>query len=580
MVKKNFGFFIEERFEKFVTINNTFSDGDIKVFKIDIALNSPENLRDFKICYYKPMRGMLSVWHSNALRNRSARQWFDKNGVNSNFYLGAPLITAVDGENNYCTLALSDADTPVRLNFFVDDFSDNDEVCFETILFYNVDKKVQNYSFSIRIDEQVKPYYQAISSVNDWWKNYYNRAIDNCEWAEDALYSSWYNFHQHPNSQMLEKELAVASKMGFKTVILDDGWQYDGNGTADYFDCGDWAFSKEKFPNPKQFVDYVHGLGMKILVWFPVPFVGYNTDKYTLFKDKLLCDNDFFRAGILDPRYKEVREFLVQTYKDFVLKYDLDGLKLDFIDSFKLLPTSSKFDATKMDVSNVEDAVKILLDDVIKMLKQTRDKPLFEFRQFYVGPSITRYCNMLRVADCAFDSVNNRIAVADLRLMNYDLAVHSDMLYWSKHESVTNIKRQLLNVLFSVPQISVLLTQSSQEQLEVIKNHLDYYYANRELLLHGEIQPLTNDQLYPCISAVLGDKTVTVLNNSIVCEYNGKEHDVFNNSDKDSLVIISKQNAKACVVDLFGKCVKTFDICIGANLVDVSIGGLISIKEN
>lgn len=37
-------------------------------------------------------------------------------------------------------------------------------------------------------------------------------------------------------------------------------------------------------------------------------------------------------VGILDPRYKRVRDFLIDIYKTAVSDWYLDGLKLDFID--------------------------------------------------------------------------------------------------------------------------------------------------------------------------------------------------------------------------------------------------------
>ena len=232
--------------------------------------------------------------------------------------------------------------------------------------------------------------------------------------------------------------------------------------------------------------------------------------------------------------------------------------------------------AKKMDFDDVEKAVDCLLKDVIQMLKECKDKPLFEFRQNYVGPAITKYCNMLRVADCAFDSVTNKIAVVDLRLLNYDLAVHSDMLYWSKYESPTNVKKQLINVIFSVPQISVLLANSSKEHLEVIKNHIEYFNDNKTLLLHGEIQPIGNDLLYPCVSSSLGDKTVSVISCPYSIEYNGKKHDIFNNSDVEWVSVVSTVNCFCKVVDIYGKVIKNFEVVKGANLIKVPVGGMIA----
>lgn len=578
MVLTDFGFYVDDRYAKQTKIEQVENQNDISIYKISISFLSETEIENCKICWYKPMRGVLSVWHPTAGRNRATRQWFDKNTTYSNFYLGAPLISAINGNDNYSTVAFSDCDTPISISFFVDDFADKDQVCFEATLFNGVKFDIKNYEVFVRIDNSNRPYYKCISSVNDWWKRFYNRELFNCESAEAPLYSSWYNYHQHPNSESLKKELVIAKELGFKTIILDDGWQYDGLGTADYYDCGDWAFSKEKFPNPKEFVKTVHSLGMKILVWFPVPFVGYNTNKYVAFKDMLLCDNDFFRAGILDPRFKAVRDFLVNTYREFVLEYDLDGLKLDFIDSFKLLSTSKKFDSNIMDVEKVEDGVNLLLEDVIAMLKEVRKEPLFEFRQYYVGASITRFCNMLRVADCAFDSITNKIAIADLRLLNYDLAVHSDMLYWSKKETNLNVKRQLNNVLFSVPQISILLNESPSEHIKIIKGHLDYYNKNREILLHGEMQALNPEMNYSVVASCLNDKKICVCYDRYCFDYVSGELHLINNGSLEDFIVCAENDCEGNVFDIFNNAINTFKLSKGLNKILIPKGGRIEIK--
>lgn len=41
---------------------------------------------------------------------------------------------------------------------------------------------------------------------------------------------------------------------------------------------------------------------------------------------------------MLDPRYKEVRDFLSALYKKALLEWDLDGFKLDFIDEWRADP--------------------------------------------------------------------------------------------------------------------------------------------------------------------------------------------------------------------------------------------------
>ena len=118
----------------------------------------------------------------------------------------------------------------------------------------------------------------------------------------------------------------------------------------------------------------------------------------------------------------------------------------------------------------------MLLQEIRQALTSRKSDFMIEFRQFYVGPAIVRDCNMLRVLDCPFDYITNRVGIVDLRLLNYDLAVHADMLIWAKDEKLETSAKMLLNILFGVPQISVLLQNSSDEQKKLISAYVHYWY--------------------------------------------------------------------------------------------------------
>lgn len=567
------------RVEENTNLNINFLNENDGVFNYEISLKYDKQtiVKDVVMRWYEPMRGVLSVWIPTKGRDRAARQWFSKNNDTSSFYRGAPILSVCDKEENFQTFALSDANNSHNLAFFVDDFTDEDNVCMQLTLFDKNEALIKDYSVILRIDTRKIPYYQSIKDITEWWKSFYKRQVFNNEFAEYPLYSTWYNFHQHPNGKLLERELEIARNLGFKTVIIDDGWQYDGNGTGDYFDCGLWEVSKEKFANFKEFVNKIHELGMKIAVWFPVPFVGYNTKEYIKLKDKMLWNSEFYRAGILDPRYLEVRSYIVGVFKNFMQEYDLDGLKLDFIDEFKLTLESPAFNSD-MDCQTVEMAVEKLLTEIVDALKSVKPELLIEFRQAYVGPAIVSFCNMLRVADCAFDSLTNRIAVTDLRLPEYNLAVHSDMLYWSKHESLENIKRQLFNVFFSVPQISVLLTQSSKEHLALIKNHLQYWEQNKDIILHGNFVANNLEENYPVISSENDNKRIVVLHDSYSYDNFDKNVDLLNAGCKNEVYLDITKKAKAIIYDIMGQEIKKYNLKKGLNKVFFPIGGRLEIR--
>ena len=142
-----------------------------------------------------------------------------------------------------------------------------------------------------------------------------------------------------------------------------------------------------------------------------------------------------------------MREFLIETYESALREWDLDGFKLDFVDSFG----ASRETGGGRDHDGVPEAVDRLLEDTIERLRRIKPDVMVEFRQSYVGPLMRKYGNMFRAMDCPNDAVENRMHTLDIRLLCEDTAAHSDMLMWHAEDPVHSAALQLVNVLFSVP---------------------------------------------------------------------------------------------------------------------------------
>lgn len=149
--------------------------------------------------------------------------------------------------------------------------------------------------------------------------------------AKQAMYSSWYSFHQATVAGEIEAECAEAAALGMGSVIVDDGCKAE-DGSRGYAYCGDWQVAEGKIPDMAAPCGRVHALGMKYLLWYSVPFMGYRSKGFPAFEDKLLCKLDRMQAGVLDPRYPQVRGTWIDTYLRALEAYDLDGFKLDFIE--------------------------------------------------------------------------------------------------------------------------------------------------------------------------------------------------------------------------------------------------------
>lgn len=61
---------------------------------------------------------------------------------------------------------------------------------------------------------------------------------------------------------------------------------------------------------------------------------------------------------------------------------------------------------------------------------------------------------------------------------------------WHSDEPAESAALQLFNVLFSVPQISVLLDRIPPEHVEMLRFWLGIWREHRDVLLDGELAPL------------------------------------------------------------------------------------------
>ncbi len=564
-----------------VSVTPYFSGDGIDLCRIHVEFPEAVVPSPVTVRWEEDMVNILSVWNPTGGRHRAIHQWFGPTRNHSNFCSGAPILCTVGDKGlNTQTVAVSDCSNPVTIQFYVKDLDQQDKVGYSVSFFTGTCSPMKEYTADIRIDCRKIPYYDSILSVSDWWTEYGYTFPECPAAAEDALYSSWYNFHQAPDGERLLRDLEIAAQLGFRTVILDDGWQFAGPSSGSYSRCGEWQVSPDKFADFKAFTDGVHRLGMKLLVWFSVPFVGMESPVYSRFEGKYLYTSKGSKAGIVDPRYPEVRAYLKDTYKRFLLDYDIDGFKLDFIDSFHAGDTTAEPNDA-MDCPTVEEAVHRLLTEIEEELAAIKPGLLFEYRQNYIGPAINRFGNMLRVADCAYDALTNRIGVIDLRLMGYPVAVHSDMLFWSKDESIPLCAKQLLNILFGVPQISVILADSTDEQKQLLKHYLDYWTENRDILLHGTFKPLHPELNYTSVTAESEKKCITVLYADLPYAWDGRDSDVLLNGDTDGLILenTADRDAEAVWYDCFGNMLGSMTVKAGTIVrIPVPQTGMVTLR--
>lgn len=375
-------------------------------------------------------------------------------------------------------------------------------------LFLDPVPPLTQYRTTIRFDTRPLKYYEILRGVSDWWAQmpqYTPAPVP--EHARLPMYSSWYSFHLGITPDAIEKQCRLAKALGMESVIVDDGWQTEDRNRG-YAYCGDWEAAPGKFPNFRAHVDRVHAIGMKYLLWFSVPFAGVHTKAYVRFKGKFLNPDPEGKRQwfVLDPRFPEVREYLIGVYERCLSEFDLDGFKLDFVDCFATHEETKDAFGDGRDFQSVPEAADRLLTDVIARLRALKPDVMIEFRQSYTGPAMRKYGNVFRVGDEPNNAGGNRVGSMLLRALSGNTAVHSDMVMWHYEDTVESAAMQLVHALFTVPQISVRLDEVPAGHVAMIRRYLAFWREHRDVLLDGTIEPLQPQHAYPVVISETGSK--------------------------------------------------------------------------
>lgn len=565
---------------KKIEINERTDENGVYYRDINLEFEDTVSPSVCKFALNVPCVDIYSHWAPTAELVRYISPNWSRRRQNARLAYGAPVLSLISksGKNRLC-VSLSDANVATSISFGVSEETGLVEV--EISLFTTLTAPMDKYSVTVRLDARDIPYYEALKDTELWWRKalQFGQAYvpENAKLPVDSL---WYSFHQQLDSDEIIRECKASKTLGMDTVIIDDGWQTDDNNRG-YAFCGDWELCTGKISDMKKLVDEIHKIGMKVLLWFSVPFVGVHSRAYDRFVGMYTNDREKTDVKVLDPRYREVREYLVGIYKRAVSEWSLDGLKLDFIDSIYLREDTPVYDE-KRDTVSLEEALEKLLEEVTTELKSINPETMIEFRQGYIGPTIRKYGNMLRVGDCPCDAMRNKVGIVDLRLISGTSAVHSDMIMWHKDETSENVALALLSSMFGVPQISVRLEETSEKHKAVIKSFLDFWKENREVLLSGDLRAQNPEDCYSLVASRLEKTEVVVRYIPVPFEIEkGFKYYLFNASSSNDVVIVSSYSVNEVeytVTDCCGNIITKGNISGRAAIVNAPMGARIELS--
>ncbi len=551
--------------------------GDILFLNVNMTLPSPEIPETFSIKWYYDATDIHSTWNPSLHSIHGMAFDWSMITIQSRLASWMPVqsLISYSGTNKLC-ISVSDVDTPISIKTGLHE--EDATILCEIEFFTRPTSPKDSYTAVVRLDMRNIPYYDSIYETTAWWENdcgYESAYVPDA--AKMPMDSLWYSFHQMLDKDEIIKECKASKELGLETVIIDDGWQTDDNNRG-YAYCGDWQVAPKKMGDMASLVEELHAIGMKVMLWYSVPFMGKYTSKYEEFKDMFLVDSgndiDFFG---LDPRYKKVQEYLVSIYAKAVREWKLDGLKLDFIDSFILKGKSLEYDEGR-DYQSLEEAIHDLMTEVRKSLTAINPDILIEFRQSYVGPSIRKYGNILRVGDCPCDVLKNRVGIINLRMTSGKTAVHSDMIMWNMNDSAENAALQFASILYGVPQVSVRVDKLPEDHYKMLSYYISFWKEHKDILLNGRLTAEHPECWYSSACSTLGNKAVITTYTDSIVAVNTDSAVIVNASKYEALIVKNAKNKTFRTVNCMGDVLEQGVVNSNIEEITVPVSGMIFVE--
>ncbi|MBU2948583.1 glycoside hydrolase family 36 protein [Zobellia uliginosa] len=519
-----------------------------------------------------PAVNVKGVWKPTTDFNKRIQADWELDNMESRISIDSPVISLFgNSDENILTFACSNAINKLEMNARLRE-EDNCFYCHITF-FMEQHYPLKNFKTQIRIDNQNQHFSDSLRAVSSWWETFEQlKPAYVPDIAKKPLYSTWYQFHQNLEIPLLLEECRLAKDLGYEAIIIDDGWQtFDSNRGYDY--TGDWK--PDRIPEMAEFVKNVHETGMKVALWYSVPFCGEKSKAFKRFKGKFLTE-DHRWAPVFDPRYPDVRQYLIDIYTNAAKDWNLDGFKLDFIDDFRFYkdtPTKLGADA---DYASINGAVDRLLTDVKDALTKINPEIFIEFRQKYTGPAMRKYGNMFRAFDCPGDATMNRLRIADIRMLAGNTAVHSDMVTWHADEPLEIAALQVINTLFGVPQLSVMLSETPKKYVNMIGFYTKYWNENSDVLMNGDFIPSKPLANYPTKRVSKNGKIIIGVYDTWVIELNDEHYhiDILNGQIADQVVIRNTKDLggyRCKIYDCQGSLIKEDIVLFSKGVFEISV---------
>jgi len=359
------------------------------ILSIYLHATSAATPPSFNVSVKFPKDKINQIWNSKTWSNKSffTLPSYDRAAAGFSIISGLTI-----NDQNQITFTCKDA---YKAKFVSTNIrEDHDSIVFSLGFFEDNPplSNLQDYQAEILVDFRNIHFSKAIFDASSWFlADEFKLGVASVDTTNIPAFSTWYPMHRNIPLENITKELDSLRTFNFKSVLVDDGWQALVNMKVDTA----YSYEENSYKTMNVFKQKCVDMKLPLYLWYSIPFMGGNPVVLKKFEGKYIRYRAPRQMYVLDPRYPEVRKYLVSTYANFLSEWQFDGYWFDFLKGFYPKEGALIEQDSGRDFVSIELAVDTLYADMEARLKAI-NLNIFMGQKFQVvGPNLVSYQSFL-----------------------------------------------------------------------------------------------------------------------------------------------------------------------------------------
>ena len=311
------------------------------------------------------------------------------------------------------------------------------------------------------------------------------------------LINNWEGTYFDFTSEKLASIAKDASELGIEMFVMDDGWF--GVRNDDYSGLGDWFVNTDKIQGGlKKLVDEVNSYGMKFGIWFEPEMVNEDSQLYR--KHPEWCLKTPTREGnrsrfqyVLDMSREDVREYLYESITAILKEANIEYIKWDMnrhlTNVYSLeLPANRQGEVCHRYVLGLYDLLERLVTENPDVLFEgcSGGGGRFDAGMLYYTPQIWTSDNTDPV-DRLFIQYGTSFCYPVS-----SMGAHVSAIPNHQTGRITPLNTRGVVAMSGTFGYELDMNKMTEEEKEVVKNQVETYKRNYDLINYGSYYRLTN----------------------------------------------------------------------------------------